>query len=459
MSQPNTYYKGPPLSKKLARDPKRKQRLLNGQKLVLYHQTSPTIAQKILSTGEFLRGSNGIVGGGIYFAETAQATNLKAQQQGQILKAEILVGNVKVEQYSSLTTYTFTQLAKLGYDTVKVTGRSTGIEYIIYNYDQVKQIGKHGQNGWVTDGKYYQKISSYQNKYSNSKYNNNNNKYSSNNNSKGSTVSSVMFFFGLGNNNSNSNSYKTKQFLDKQTRAKRLKKEKLVECFYLASDKEAQSILNTKKIYRSKGKCGEGIYFYENKPRKYDRKKYVLLRCLIQIGINLKLKKANKNIGFRNLASNGYDSVYYDDQYIIYNYDQIFKVDKYDKNYDKKHKRRTKRKHKGSDTDSESSDSSDNSNRKRRKKKRKDKDKRKHKHRKRSRKDEKEIQELKDQISQLTDLVTQLAKNQGNNQKNNKNNKSSSEHESGSETEEESSHQEKFDEMYEEDDAYDGVSD
>ena len=107
--------------------------------MTLYHQTSREIANKILSSGTMLRGSSGLAGGGIYFACSASDTERKAKQHGVILECTVAVGSIKTVG-SSPPDFTFSGLRSEGYDSVKITGRASGVEYVVYNSDQVLSI-------------------------------------------------------------------------------------------------------------------------------------------------------------------------------------------------------------------------------------------------------------------------------------------------------------------------------
>ncbi|CAJ1387809.1 unnamed protein product [Effrenium voratum] len=85
-----------------------------------------------------LRGQGGLAGGGIYFAESPAEARRKANQRGAMLKATVRVGRMKVVQRQGSTT--FTQLVSEGYDSVKILGRDSGTEYVVYNCAQVTNI-------------------------------------------------------------------------------------------------------------------------------------------------------------------------------------------------------------------------------------------------------------------------------------------------------------------------------
>ena len=64
--------------------------------LELYHETSPEAAASILRSQRMYRGSDGLAGGGIYFAESPSEARRKAHQHGAMLKATVRVGRMKV---------------------------------------------------------------------------------------------------------------------------------------------------------------------------------------------------------------------------------------------------------------------------------------------------------------------------------------------------------------------------
>mmetsp|Transcript_14449 Transcript_14449/g.27070 ORF Transcript_14449/g.27070 Transcript_14449/m.27070 type:complete len:204 (+) Transcript_14449:62-673(+) len=104
----------------------------------LYHETSPDCAEQILSSQRMRRGSAGLAGGGIYFAESPQEARSKANSHGVLLRATVRVGNMKTVHRS--TDETYTELQRQGYDSVKLLGRPSGTEYVVYNWDQVTNI-------------------------------------------------------------------------------------------------------------------------------------------------------------------------------------------------------------------------------------------------------------------------------------------------------------------------------
>eukprot|EP00405_Crypthecodinium_cohnii_P033453 CAMPEP_0206533446 /NCGR_PEP_ID=MMETSP0325_2-20121206/4965_1 /ASSEMBLY_ACC=CAM_ASM_000347 /TAXON_ID=2866 /ORGANISM="Crypthecodinium cohnii, Strain Seligo" /LENGTH=175 /DNA_ID=CAMNT_0054030081 /DNA_START=143 /DNA_END=670 /DNA_ORIENTATION=+ len=124
-------------------DDLRLERLRAGPTMLLYHQTSAENARKILSSQRLLRGSQGLAGGGIYFAASAAETAHKAQAKGVILQARVRLGKRMEVQESAVKT-TYRSLLDQGYDSVFITRRKTGLEYVVYNYDQVTDIRRYG---------------------------------------------------------------------------------------------------------------------------------------------------------------------------------------------------------------------------------------------------------------------------------------------------------------------------
>mmetsp|Transcript_13931 Transcript_13931/g.6904 ORF Transcript_13931/g.6904 Transcript_13931/m.6904 type:complete len:91 (+) Transcript_13931:76-348(+) len=85
------------------------------------------------------RGTQGLAGGGIYFAETPEATCHKAEHHGVVIKCQILLGNILTIGKHGDTSITFTKLYNRGYDSVLIP-RIAGNEYVVYNWDQVQYI-------------------------------------------------------------------------------------------------------------------------------------------------------------------------------------------------------------------------------------------------------------------------------------------------------------------------------
>mmetsp|Transcript_66783 Transcript_66783/g.168620 ORF Transcript_66783/g.168620 Transcript_66783/m.168620 type:complete len:400 (-) Transcript_66783:83-1282(-) len=89
----------------------RQERLSNGRTVILYHQTNEWTLGQIEESGKMLRGSEGTVGGAIYFALTPRETQWKTLRRGVMLVCEVQLGNmlkvdvagVKKPPYKKLT--------------------------------------------------------------------------------------------------------------------------------------------------------------------------------------------------------------------------------------------------------------------------------------------------------------------------------------------------------------------
>ena len=92
-----------------------------GNTRVLYHQTDEASAHAILSSQRMLRGSAGLAG-------------------GVVLRCTVELGRVKTLGSSGDASATFASLRQEGYDSVCIVGRSSGTEYAVYNYDQIRRI-------------------------------------------------------------------------------------------------------------------------------------------------------------------------------------------------------------------------------------------------------------------------------------------------------------------------------
>jgi hypothetical protein len=91
-----------------------------------------------------IRGQTGSMGGGIYFAESPEATNRKArgENKGVILKATVSLGNIKHLDVLD-NNANFHDLLNEGFDSIKTNYFQSGVEYIVYNFDQVANIEEY----------------------------------------------------------------------------------------------------------------------------------------------------------------------------------------------------------------------------------------------------------------------------------------------------------------------------
>lgn len=105
----------------------------------LYHQTSQSAARSIVNDQKFLRGRAGAFGAGIYFAEDPAATDRKAHAKGVILKAKVFIGSQK-NIGRPTGDCTFQSLLAEDYDSVYSNYFASGPEYVVFNYDQARDI-------------------------------------------------------------------------------------------------------------------------------------------------------------------------------------------------------------------------------------------------------------------------------------------------------------------------------
>ncbi|KAI9362573.1 hypothetical protein DFJ73DRAFT_812909 [Zopfochytrium polystomum] len=109
--------------------------------LTLYHQTDKRAARLILASRKFKPGRDGIAGGGIYFADSPQATYRKAHSRGVILRARVNLGNVGV-LHKDLNLYktNYNDVIAQGFDAVVLEGLPSGTEYIVFDPDQIEHV-------------------------------------------------------------------------------------------------------------------------------------------------------------------------------------------------------------------------------------------------------------------------------------------------------------------------------
>jgi hypothetical protein len=105
--------------------------LKGGKKL--YHCTSEQNAQSI-ERGGFRPGSQGIAGGGIYFAETPADAVRKAHNHGAVLKCRVKLGKILDVAYAGDSSLTSSEVKRLGCDSVRIP--RYGTEYDVQLFHQ-----------------------------------------------------------------------------------------------------------------------------------------------------------------------------------------------------------------------------------------------------------------------------------------------------------------------------------
>lgn len=119
--------------------PSREKRLNN---LVIsgYHCTNEKAALAIVSSQTFKCGSSGMVGGGIYFAETMTDARRKSQNGSDVmLVARVTLGHQLPVGADGDRSITYEKLQDLQKDSVLLL-RENGLEYVVYKSDQVTNI-------------------------------------------------------------------------------------------------------------------------------------------------------------------------------------------------------------------------------------------------------------------------------------------------------------------------------
>eukprot|EP01084_Bolivina_argentea_P088048 158962_1 len=118
--------------------PKRK--TFGKQILTLYHVTDKKAADAISKSGRMIRGSNGMFGGGIYFAESINSAKYKSEHKGGwVIEARVLVGKTFIAKDASVGKFDFNKLQSKQCDSVHApNGSGKGAsERVVYNWDQV----------------------------------------------------------------------------------------------------------------------------------------------------------------------------------------------------------------------------------------------------------------------------------------------------------------------------------
>ena len=122
----NVQYSPPPVPPRHPLNPK--------AVMTLYHSTSLENATQIMKCG-FLCGSNGIAGGGIYFAESQADADRKAHRHGAMFECKVEIGRQLEIQHQG-DRLAQQKMIDGSYDSVKVL--RNGNEHVIYNPEQVK---------------------------------------------------------------------------------------------------------------------------------------------------------------------------------------------------------------------------------------------------------------------------------------------------------------------------------
>ncbi len=110
----------------------------------LFHCTSESNAASIMRNG-FHCGSSGIVGGGIYFAMSAQDAIRQAHAKGTVLACDVELGRVHDVGFDGDRTLNLSRIRQLGCDSVRIPRNGEpGTEYCVYEPARVRLVGEHG---------------------------------------------------------------------------------------------------------------------------------------------------------------------------------------------------------------------------------------------------------------------------------------------------------------------------
>ena len=123
----------------------------------LYHATKFSAADSILTSGKFIPGSSGCVGGGIYFADNESAARHKCIYKGSecvVIQATVDLGTALVIRGGADgTQYNESQLRNMGCESIYLPngarGGNAGAEYVVFNTNQVSNLRIHSGNPYV----------------------------------------------------------------------------------------------------------------------------------------------------------------------------------------------------------------------------------------------------------------------------------------------------------------------
>ena len=113
-------------------------RLFGG--MLLYHCTDRSSADSICSS-DFRCGSDGIAGGGIYFAVSAQDASRKARRNGVVLECEVNLGSVLDVGFNGDSSLNLARVRERGCDSVRIPRNGDpGTEYCVYEPSRVRVV-------------------------------------------------------------------------------------------------------------------------------------------------------------------------------------------------------------------------------------------------------------------------------------------------------------------------------
>lgn len=105
--------------------------------LKLYHETDELGVAGIHDIQMMKAGSDGMLGGAIYFAETPEEARAKSEHKGIMLEVLVRVGWILVLTREANHSLSKEMIQSVGCDSVKSIGHLTGPEYVVYDPDQI----------------------------------------------------------------------------------------------------------------------------------------------------------------------------------------------------------------------------------------------------------------------------------------------------------------------------------
>ena len=115
--------------------------------MLLYHCTDKTSADSICSSN-FRCGSDGIAGGGIYFAVSAQDASKKACRNGVLLECEVNLGVVLDVGFNGDSSLNLARVMGRGCNSVRIPRNGDpGTEYCVYEPSRVRVVRRLSDPG------------------------------------------------------------------------------------------------------------------------------------------------------------------------------------------------------------------------------------------------------------------------------------------------------------------------
>jgi hypothetical protein len=112
--------------------------------MLLYHCTDQSSADSICSSN-FRCGSDGITGGGIYFAVSVEDASRKARRKGVVLECEVDLGSVLDVEFNGDSSLNLARVRARGCNSVRIP--RNGTEYCVYEPSRVRVVRRLSDPG------------------------------------------------------------------------------------------------------------------------------------------------------------------------------------------------------------------------------------------------------------------------------------------------------------------------